>query len=269
MTYEVKKGDTLTKIAKAHGLTLAKLLDANPRFKTNPDKINIGDKLKIPGRKARPVIKPKPEAANKALGALSAKYETGGRGPGTVSSGRGDAGGVSYGSYQMSGRLGVAAKFVSQPDFPFKNEFKNLVPGTEQFNDKWREIAAAHPKTFHNSQHNFIKRTHFDPLAAKIKNEDGINISTRSKALQDVVWSTAVQHGPGTSIIHKAIAALNLSPANPEFDKKLIKAIYAERGRKDANGVLVYFKSNSPEVQQGVANRFKNEEIDALNMLNT
>jgi len=35
------------------------------------------------------------------LGDLSSKYETGGNGPTTVSSGKGDAGGVSYGSYQM------------------------------------------------------------------------------------------------------------------------------------------------------------------------
>jgi hypothetical protein len=44
-----------------------------------------------------------------------------------------------------------------------------------------------------------------------------------------------------------------LNLADPEFDKKLIKAIYAERGRKDAQGKLVYFSRNSPEVQKGVA----------------
>jgi len=47
----------------------------------------------------------------------------------------------------------------------------------------------------------------------------------------------------------------------------LIRAIYAERGRTKADGSLVYFSRNSPNVQKGVANRFKNELNDALAML--
>jgi hypothetical protein len=35
-----------------------------------------------------------------------------------------------------------------------------------------------------------------------------------------------------------------LNLADPEFDQKLIEAIYAERGRKDAQGKLVYFSRN-------------------------
>ena len=50
-------------------------------------------------------------------------------------------------------------------------------------------------------------------------------------------------------------------------DEKLIRAIYAERGRKDAKGVLVHFSKNSLKVQQGVAARFVNELKDALKML--
>src|SRR5262249_46471025 len=42
------------------------------------------------------------------LGSLSEKYESGGRGPGTVSTGKGDLGGVSYGTYQLSSKVGRA-----------------------------------------------------------------------------------------------------------------------------------------------------------------
>lgn len=38
-------------------------------------------------------------AASHRLGALSERYESGGRGAGTVSTGRGDPGGVSYGLF--------------------------------------------------------------------------------------------------------------------------------------------------------------------------
>ena len=47
----------------------------------------------------------------------------------------------------------------------------------------------------------------------------------------------------------------------------LIRAIYAERGRKKPDGNLAYFSKSSPSVQTGVANRFKNELQDALAML--
>lgn len=53
----------------------------------------------------------------------------------------------------------------------------------------------------------------------------------------------------------------------PKFDEQLIRAIYAERGRTKADGSLVYFSKSSPNVQKGVANRFKNELNDALAML--
>ena len=46
-TYKVKKGDTLTKIAKAHKVTLKKLIQANPQIK-NPDLIYPNQIINIP-----------------------------------------------------------------------------------------------------------------------------------------------------------------------------------------------------------------------------
>jgi LysM domain-containing protein len=45
--YTIKKGDTLTKVAKAHGLTLDELLAANPSIK-NPNKVSEGQQIVIP-----------------------------------------------------------------------------------------------------------------------------------------------------------------------------------------------------------------------------
>lgn len=45
--YTVKKGDTLSKIAKQHNITLEELVVANPEI-TNPNLIKIGQKIKIP-----------------------------------------------------------------------------------------------------------------------------------------------------------------------------------------------------------------------------
>ena len=46
-TYKVKKGDTLSKIAKANKVTLKKLIAANPQIK-NPDLIHPGDIITRP-----------------------------------------------------------------------------------------------------------------------------------------------------------------------------------------------------------------------------
>ena len=58
MPHTVKRGETLSKIAKAHKITLAQLLDANPQFKSHPDIVQIGDVLTIPGDEAAPPPQP-------------------------------------------------------------------------------------------------------------------------------------------------------------------------------------------------------------------
>ncbi|MBS1811892.1 MAG: LysM peptidoglycan-binding domain-containing protein [Acidobacteria bacterium] len=271
MTHIVKSGDTLSKIAKSNGLTMAALLAANPALKANPNNLKVGQKIVIPDDDPAPPVVPRPSPGSTdiQLGKLSEKFETSGRGPGMVSSGIGDRGGRSYGSYQMTSKPapGRVGEFVSQPDFVFRAEFRDLSPGSEEFTAKWKALAASRPDEFQESQHEFIKRTHFDPLVEKVKRQDGLDITTRSHALQDVVWSTAVQHGPGSAVIHLALARIDVAPDDPQFDEQLIRAIYAERGKRDENGNLARFSKNSPAVQRGVANRFKQEEKDALAML--
>ncbi len=296
MNYVVKAGDTLSKIAKRNGMTLAQLLQANSQI-TNPDKIKVGDVINLPDTSladTKPLppkpLAPKPVAAKPPaakpvapvvaaaagaigaaladeLGTLSAKYETGGRGPGTVSSGAGDPGGVSYGSYQMASKMGVPARFVTQSGFPWLADFQNLKAGSPPFTACWKRIATAEKDAFQRAQHAFIKKSHYDLLAAKILNDDGLDVNTRCRALQDVIWSTAVQHGGGTPIVNRAIANVSVARSDPKYDEQLIRAIYAERSRKKADGNLAYFSKSSPAVQKGVANRFKNELQDALAML--
>lgn len=285
MTYVVKTGDTLSKIATRNGITLPQLLQLNPSI-TNSNKIKVGDKINLPDTStentkplpasvvtAAPVVAVAAAAGalGKALadtlGELSAKYETGGRGPGTVSTGAGDPGGVSYGSYQMASKMGVPARFVTQSGFPWLSDFQNLKAGTAPFTACWKRIAAAETEAFQRAQHGYIKKTHYDLLAAKVLNDDSLDVNTRSGALQDVIWSCAVQHGGATPIIHRALANVSLSKTAPGYDEQAIRAIYAERSKKKADGNLAYFSKSSPSVQKGVANRFKNELQDALAML--
>ena len=207
------------------------------------------------------------------LGTLSSRFETGGRGIGTVSSGAGDAGGVSYGSYQMTSQPsgGTVARFIGAAEFPWRDRFAGLVPGTPDFTAQWKALAAEAPEAFFDAQHAFVQRTHYLPLMQRIASDDHLDVSSRSRALQDVVWSTAVQHGPGTPVIHRAMQQLGqpLDLSDAKLDRSLITAVYAERGKRGSDGNLVYFRNNSKAVQDGVARRFQDEERDALRMFDS
>jgi murein DD-endopeptidase MepM/ murein hydrolase activator NlpD len=282
MTYKVKPGDTLSKIATRNGVTLAQLLQANPQI-SDPNKINVGDEVNVPNGASTENTQPLPssvvaaasaigaigKAIAEVLGTLSAKYETGGRGPGTVSTGSGDPGGVSYGSYQMATKMGTVTRFVTEAGFPWLQDFRNLTAGTAEFTAVWKRISANQTDGFQEAQHAYIKKTHYDLLVAKILSDDNLDINSRSRALQNVVWSTAVQHGGGTPIVHRACGNVSCSQTDPNYEKELICAIYAERGKKKPDGNLAYFSKSSPNVQSGVAKRFTNEEQDALTMLAT
>lgn len=261
--YIVQSGDTLSAIAARFSVTVGQIARANQL--SNANTIAIGQKLIIPAvgvSATASSISPM-----RALGSLSKKYEVGNRGPGTVSGGHGDPGGVSYGSYQLASKFGNARKFLAEEGEKWEPEFAGLEEGTEPFSAVWKAIAEREPTLFHDAQHDFIQRTHFEPQVAKIRSLSGVDIMARSHALMDVTWSVAVQHGAKSSLIGNVLTAIGGSPEAEGFDKRAITAIYAERGRTNAAGNLVYFSSASAAVQRGVAKRFRNELNDALRML--
>ncbi len=64
--YTVKKGDTLSAIARAHGVDTQSLLGANPHIK-DKNVIRIGDQIKIPGQEKPPEDKVKTTNLEKSL----------------------------------------------------------------------------------------------------------------------------------------------------------------------------------------------------------
>jgi hypothetical protein len=203
--------------------------------------------------------------ADEPLGKLSEKYESGGRGPGTVSTGKGDPGGVSYGTYQLASKIGRADQFV-QKYYP--KEFEGLKGGTPEFTKVWKELAAKDPKALHANEHAFIKETHYDPQVRKLEKELKLDVTKRSAAFRDVIWSLAVHHGPNTDVVTAAAKPLIEKKDLGEItDEELMRAIYAERGRKGADGKLVRFKGVSDDWIPGLTKRFENELKDALEML--
>ena len=195
---------------------------------------------------------------NLDIGGISAYFESGGRGPGTVSSGNGDFGGVSYGTHQLASKTGTLKNYLNSS--VYGKEFNGLVPGSPQFTAKWKEIAAREPEKFAHDQEDFIKKTHYLPQVNKL-NKAGLDVTSRSPALQSAVYSAAVQFGPSTGLIQNAISANNVDYNAP--DEQIIKSIYDYK--KKNNDKL--FKSSSPAVRKGTLNRAVNEENMVLKLL--
>jgi hypothetical protein len=195
------------------------------------------------------------KASNSSLGELSQKYESSGN-PGAI--GYDSTGGWSYGTYQLAHNN--AQRFVAQS--PYAKEFAGIPFNSEAFRNKWKEIAKKDPQGFADSQEQYIAQTHFEPLAAKAA-QAGLDLGQRSPVLAEVIFSTGVQHGPGTDVVNRALAKVGPKAS----DADLIKAIYNERWSGGAR-----FSKSTSQVKKAVYNRFfgpKGELATALKQLNT
>jgi hypothetical protein len=215
---------------------------------------------------------PQPGAASKPFkpGALASRFETSGKGPGTVSTGKGDKGGPSYGTYQINSKYGLVQDFVAHEGAKWP-ELQGKIPGTPAFNAAWKSVAAKDPAAFDAAQYAWNKRSNYDPMLKDVRKATGLNPGDRSQALQEVMWSIATQHGPGhgSKLVERALKATQAQgakPSDPDFDKKLINAIYDERSRTLPDGQLAYFPS-SPKWRAGLIGRMRDERRVALEML--
>lgn len=240
-------------------------------------------KVPVPGqptaRRPAPSPTPTPSAAPSTSnhGVLSAHYESASGGdPGRVSNPKGDPGGVSYGVHQMSSRKGTVAAFLASPDGSrWSGEFSGLAPGSDEFSRKWQQVAAREPSSFRAAQETYITRTHYTASARSIAKRTGLDIGTRSEALRQVAYSTAVHHGPsgGAAIFAKAVARTDkLFPRNdPRYEASLINGIYDVRtdfwvSKRNAE-LNIGLKDRARTSNNVVTNRLPDERRRALSLL--
>ena len=216
----------------------------------------------IAEHEAKAKAKTTPPSATQTLGSISEREESGGRGAGTVSTGKGDKGGVSYGTYQLAsagGEKSSVAQFVKSAGY--EKDFTGMVPGSKEFSDKWKQIAMSDPE-FAKKQHEYIAKTHYAPEVEKLS-KSGIDISKRGRGVQEAVWSTSVQYGSrAADIIKKALKEKDISSVS---DAEMVSAI---QDYKKAN-IATHFKSSSPAVQKSVASRVQREKQALLAMTRT
>jgi hypothetical protein len=194
------------------------------------------------------------------LGKMSEKYETGGRGSGTV--GWDKVGGTSYGKYQIASKVGAMKDFLKFAEQSGRGDVAKKLrdAGAESDTggtsgksvDVWKQMAAG--GELGDLEHQFIKKRSFDPAMAGVKDPKLKKMIEGNKGLQEMMWSTAVQHGGGG-----AAGIMNKTYKEGMSQEDLVKAVYAERGTR--------FGGSTEEVQKSVKNRFVSEQGDVMAML--
>ena len=247
-----------------------------------------------------PTTKPeKPTTSNLPMlydlvdyGKLSAKYESRGT-CGTISTGKNDNGGKSYGLYQFASSSGIPYKFTewlqskNTDMYNALNDAYNLDGGYgASFDAAWKRIAENHEEQFSKLQYQYTKEIYYDPSVQKMK-DNGFDVTQRGYTLNAVIWSRAVQNN-GCAIIFDR-ATKDMGDLEKRSDEEIIKAIYAENSKLtntppkntairitpedkatyniDGN-YLFYFCSQPSSTQASVYKRLHETELnEALNYL--
>lgn len=202
-------------------------------------------------------------------GQLSSLGESGSLEGDPAAFGTDSTGGPSFGAYQIAQR--TMPSFLSYLD-GYNPEYANRLRAIGSidggaFLDEWRKIANENPEGFKKLQHDFVRDNLYNKAINSISSRTGMDVSSRSKTLQEVVWSLAVQHGAGSGrigeqddgaarIFERAFEKLGDSADDEDY----IKLLYELRKE--------YFSQSTPDERQAVWNRYDNIEMPAaLDML--
>lgn len=210
--------------------------------------------------------------ADEGLGQLAAKFESGEEGIAAIGFDR--KGGTSYGKYQIASRTGTMRAFIDYlhakaPDIAKRLDAAgpaNTGGRSGRMPTEWRRIAEQQPARFEELQSDFIRASHFEPAKQAIAASTGVAFESMPTALQEVLFSTAVQHGPAgaTRIVSQALQRtgtdkLQHGKSSKKAEEQLITHIYNLRAGQ--------FVSSTSGVQSAVRNRLKQEMREALQML--
>ena len=211
--------------------------------------------------------------ADQGLGRLAAKFESGEEGIAAIGYDR--KGGTSYGKYQIASRVGTMRGFIDYLGEKAPDLAKRLAAAgpantggrSGRMPSEWRKIAAEDPERFENLQSDFIRTSHFEPAKQAIAAATGVTFDQMPQALQEVLFSTAVQHGPAgaTRIVSQALQRTgpdklrNGQSLEKKAEQQLITHIYNLRAGQ--------FVSSTSRVQAAVRQRLKQEMHEALQML--
>ena len=231
-----------------------------------------------PGGNGQPSVPPGDYTSDYAfdsnIGALSERYESRGN-PAII--GWDSTGGWSYGKYQLAANTGSLNEFhnwlaTAHPDLESQLAAAGgpagARAGTDAYKAAWAQVMGTAAGSAAQSEYAGIQ--YYLPGIRRIKNGTGLDLELRSSTINQMGFSTSIQHGAGgaSSVFRNALETLGYPPNTPTAteptDAALIRAVYAQR--RAGNGAR-YFPSSTQAVRNSVVNRFHNEEADALRSL--
>lgn len=197
-----------------------------------------------------------PESSAGPLGGLSRRYESRGS---SSAIGYDSTGGTSYGKYQIASKTGTMDNFLEFVKDRAPEVYERLSAAGPsntgraggRFAEVWKELVEQ--GKMGDLEHQFIRSTHYDVSRKGLKSGLGEMVD-RSKALQEVLWSTSVQHGGsgGASIFNRVYK-------DGMSEEDLIRGVYDYRRTQ--------FSSSTPRIRQSVMRRFDDESSRALSLL--
>ncbi len=279
ISQNVGKNDSLLDVAR-NDVTMRNLRSAMGSFQLNAPVTPMADSIKAQalamqhtrigqsapkqitlGAQVKPLT-----MENTGIGKLSQQFESGSQGISAIGYDR--VGGTSYGKYQIASRVGSMDNFLNfldknAPDLAEKLRAagpSNTGSRNGTMPNVWRQIASEEPSRFEALQEKFIYDSHYKPAVNALRQRSSLDGDSFSPAMQEVLFSTAVQHGPtGAARIFSNAAAQSGEMNDAKFDERLIGNIYAIRSEQ--------FGASTPAIQQSARNRMHREKDLALAML--
>ena len=188
---------------------------------------------------------------NDHLGFVSGEFESGGN-PGVIAK---DNIGYAYGAWQMNSQVGALRDFVKS----LKNDERfarlaELKIDSPEFQNEWARVAKEYPSAFLEKQHEFIEKTKFKPVLDYARSA-GLN--TTNRAVQEALWSQAVQHGfeGNKKIIDAAVKKVGKSSSPDD----IVRALYEARADY-INGLSTLSDSLKAQINY----RYRRESSKAL-----
>lgn len=213
---------------------------------------------------------------NAKIGDAIATFESGTEGVKKI--GHDGTGGTSYGKWQLSSTTAKGGEGSMQAYLRWmrkqggeKKAIAERIAAAGPMNtggrqgaavEQYQKEVAANASLMEESQRQFLIESHYAPAMNRLSSDGLRKRIEGSKALQEAMFSTAVQHGAGSGKIGDAGAASIWNKVYREgmTDEELIRAVYAERGTR--------FSSSTGNVAAGVRNRF-NKEVGLITSMRT
>jgi hypothetical protein len=198
------------------------------------------------------------------IGKVSEKWESGGRGSGVV--GWDPGGGTSYGKYQIASKVGSTKAFLNFAEKAGRGDvakklresgFESDTGSTSGKSvDVWKQMAAS--GELGDLEHQFIKSQSYDVAMKGLSPELQKRVGG-SKALQEMLWSSAVHHGGGGKGTAGAAGIFGEVYKEGMSDEDLIKGVYANRATR--------FGNQPENIRKSIQNiRFPQEQATILAM---